>query len=54
MIPDALYDTWTTATNWSSLNVTYVKASKFVPPEPLRFTALAANSSVSLVHGGAA
>ena len=29
VIPDALYDEWTKATNWSSLAVTYVKASVF-------------------------
>lgn len=30
IIPDALYNDWTTATNWSSLDVTYVKASEYV------------------------
>lgn len=30
IIPDSLYDEWIIATNWSSLNVTYVKASEYV------------------------
>lgn len=30
VIPDELYDSWTTATNWSALKVTYVKASEYV------------------------
>ena len=29
IIPDSLYDTWTTATNWSSLPCQYVKKSEF-------------------------
>ena len=33
VIPDALYDTWTTTPYWSALNVTYVKASEFASVE---------------------
>lgn len=34
VVPDALYDTWITSTNWSSNNVKthIVKASEYVPP----------------------
>lgn len=38
VIPDALYDQWTTTQYWSSMNVTYVKASEFVPTEVPRTT----------------
>lgn len=50
MIPDALYDQWTTTQYWSSMNVTYVKASEFVPvADPwLCFTAEEANSTLHL------
>lgn len=30
VIPDSLYDTWTNATNWSAINVTWVKESEYV------------------------
>jgi surface protein len=30
VIPDSLYDTWVNATNWSAINVVYVKESEFV------------------------
>lgn len=30
VIPDELYDSWTNATNWSALTITYVKASEYV------------------------
>lgn len=29
VIPDALYDTWTNATNWAAINVTWVKESEY-------------------------
>jgi surface protein len=29
VIPDALYDTWTNKTNWSAINVTWVKESEY-------------------------
>ena len=33
VIPDALYDEWIAATNWSALTLTYVKASEYVAEE---------------------
>ena len=30
VIPDSLYDTWVNATNWSAINVTWVKESEYV------------------------
>ena len=30
VIPDSLYDTWTTATNWVAISVTWVKESEYV------------------------
>ena len=30
VIPDSLYDTWTNATNWSAISVTWVKESEYV------------------------
>lgn len=30
VIPDDLYDTWISATNWSAISVTWVKASEYV------------------------
>ena len=30
VIPDDLYDTWTNATNWSAISVTWVKESEYM------------------------
>jgi hypothetical protein len=30
VIPDSLYDEWTTATNWVATNLVYVKESEYV------------------------
>lgn len=64
VIPDALYDSWTTATNWSAINVTWTKESEYddatgggeelVPTEGLAYKILSDGTGAALSGIGTA